>query len=354
MTKNFDNVPAYSAGNLPEQAAKSGAIQTKSQFFTAMRVQVPREIDRVRSELLSEAKLAGEIFYYRYEINDKNSETGKSIVEGPSIGLASCAVRIFGNCFTDVTVEEEREYSWVFKAVFIDLEKGFHCSRIFMQPRPIPLSRSKNLGFAAERKVTIAYQIGQSKAIRNVGILGLPNWLIAHAMEAAKSSVADTSAGEAGKKKLDAVIKYFSGIGVSKDDLGRFLGMSDSGSWGDDQIARLREAASTINQGVVTVDEIFHPEKEAESEREPVANDYRQTQSLKSDPPEMPGLTPADQQTYDAYNECMFSDDEHDKAEVLSDLKAAGYVSIANDLEQERKKFSRKKDGGKTNSAMRL
>jgi len=298
---DFQNVPAYTSGNLPE-IAKTGAIQTKNEYFTAQRVQVPREIEIVRSQLLAEARFAGEDFYYSFEIKTKH---GPQIIEGPSIGLASSATRLYRNCFTDIFLEEEKEYSWVFKAVFVDLENGFHCSRIYVQPRPIPLSKSKSLNFADKRKVLMECQSGESKAIRNVAVMGLPGWLLAHAVETAKRSVVESS-GDDSKKKLDSVIRYFDKIGVKPTDLTRFLGGPEK-SWTEFEIAKLRETASTIRQGVATVDEIFHTgEQHQETRRDP------QLDTLKPDPPEIPLLKPADEKTaaaYDRLDDGIFDND---------------------------------------------
>jgi hypothetical protein len=288
---DFQNVPAYTAGNLPE-IAKTGAIQTKTEYFTAQRVQVSREIETVRSQLLTEARFAGEDFYYSFEIKTKH---GPQIIEGPSIGLASSATRLYRNCFTDILMEDEKEYSWVFKAIFVDLENGFHCSRVYVQPRPIPLSKSKNLEFSDKRKLVMECQSGQSKAIRNVAVMGLPGWLLAHAVETAKRAVVESS-GDDSKKKLENVIRYFDKIGVTPTDLTRFLGSPEK-KWAELEIAKLREVASTIRQGVATVDEIFHTVDQHQEMRRD-----QQLDTLKPDPPEMPLLKPADEKTAAAYD----------------------------------------------------
>jgi len=102
-------------------------------------------------------------------------------------------MRCWGNCAVDQQPVIETPTSYIFSAVFIDLEAGTSLSRQFRQ------SRSWRVyGRMDEfRKEDVRFQIGQSKATRNVIISALPRWLIDQGLERAKAGV---------MKKLDSYI----------------------------------------------------------------------------------------------------------------------------------------------------
>jgi hypothetical protein len=144
------------AASSPVLPMDGNAIQqVKTGYTTAIKVQQPRQLVEVTKRLLAEANMAGECFYYGWG-------AGKDRIEGASIGLAMAAARCFGNSAVDVLPVQETPESWIVTAVFVDLE-------------------------TEERKDDIRFQIGQSKAARNVVLNALPKWLIDRAVEEAKA-----------------------------------------------------------------------------------------------------------------------------------------------------------------------
>ena len=106
---------------------QGGALQrTGTGYSTAIRVQEPRNLQIKRKQLLAEARMAGESFYYGWG-------AGKNKVLGPSIGLAMSAARLWGNCAVDMAPVQDTPDSWIFTAQFIDLETGTTISRQFRQ-----------------------------------------------------------------------------------------------------------------------------------------------------------------------------------------------------------------------------
>lgn len=159
--------------------ARGGAIQQiRSSFCTAVAVQKARSLPEVKRKLLEEARLMGEDAYYGWR-------AGKENIEGPSIDLAVAAARCWGNCATDMLPVQDMPDCWIFTAAFIDLETGYTRTRQFRQSKNAIVSgRMDN-----ERKDDIRFQVGQSKAERNVIRKALPSWLINAALEAAKEGV---------------------------------------------------------------------------------------------------------------------------------------------------------------------
>lgn len=169
-----------SAGTALSTMAQTGisAQRTGNQFVTAVRVQVARDLQVKHKQLLTEARLAGESFYYGWGV-------GKDRVLGPSIGLAMAAARVWGNCAVDFAPVQSTEDSWIFTAQFIDLETGFTLARQFRQSKHWSVAGK----YDQERKDDMRFQIGQSKAARNVVVNALPKWLIDAAIREAQNGV---------------------------------------------------------------------------------------------------------------------------------------------------------------------
>ena len=171
----------------PIQQVKNLAIdqvaqQIKTPYATAVMVQRPRELEIVRKRLKDEALIGGEDFYYGWGV-------GKNRIEGASINLAMSAVRAWGNCVILQEPIQDLPDAWVFTSSFVDLETGFTLQRQFRQSKRSSVSGA---GDDNERKDDIRFQIGQSKASRNVALNAMPPSLIREAMETAKSGVRKT------------------------------------------------------------------------------------------------------------------------------------------------------------------
>lgn len=152
--------------------------QIKTPYSTAVSVQVPRELDTVRRRLMDEASIGGEMMYYGWG-------AGKDHIEGPSIHLAMAAARCWGNCAVFPEPVQELPDSWIFTSSFVDLETGFTLQRQFRQSKSSQVFGKHH----EERKSDIRFQVGQSKASRNVVVNALPKSIINEAMAKAKAGV---------------------------------------------------------------------------------------------------------------------------------------------------------------------
>ncbi len=262
-----DNGTVAESAYSEEVVARGGTMQrVQTQHTTAVAVQRPRKLATVNHRLEEEAMLSGERFYYGWG-------AGKDKIEGPSIKLANAAARCWGNCAVELLPIQDLPDAWVFTAIFIDLETGFTTPRQFRQSK-----KHKVYGKHDEaRKDDIRFQIGQSKAIRNVILNALPAGLIDNAMEAAKSGVRnkiekfiadEDKRGGSGKGIVaaqDTILRELAKHGVKEADVFRKLEISERKAITVDRIVILRGDLAALNDGEVRADELFPLEGDAKS-----------------------------------------------------------------------------------------
>ncbi len=158
-----------------------GSLQrVQTDFATAMSVQIPRTLSSVEKRLIEEANIACEAFFYAWG-------AGKDRIEGPTVGLAMSLARTWGNCALQLRPVQDLSDCWIFTACFVDLETGFTLERQFRQSKNWKVYGK----FDEARKDDIRFQIGQSKAVRNVVVNALPRFLVRKAIEQAKRGVRD-------------------------------------------------------------------------------------------------------------------------------------------------------------------
>jgi len=248
------------------EAAQMGLVQTRTEHVTALKVQVPRDLDLLTKDVLKEAAYMGEDFFYAWEQKDKMSPTGKKLVKGLSIDGAMVLLRNFGNDACPCKIVEDTPTHWTFEATFIDYEKGFAIGRPYRQRKT-----EKHGNFDSDRALDIAFQIGVSKAQRNAIDKGIPAWLTRDAMAAA------TDAANKIYTDVPASIarfrKYARKIGVSDMQLQIKIGkmIEETGEmvarpwaeWTPAECVTLAAVFRAIQQQMTTVAEEFPPFEEA-------------------------------------------------------------------------------------------
>lgn len=236
-------------------------------YATAVSVQRPRSIAVVKRRLDEEAMLAGERFYYGWGV-------GKDLIEGPSVKLAMAAARCWGNCAVDMQPVQDLGDSWVFTSVFIDLETGYTLMRQFRMGKNYPVHGKHD----PHRKDDIRFQIGQSKAARNVILNAIPQGLIDAAMDAAKSQVRekinawikqlDEKNGGAGKGlpvAVDIVIKALVKAGATEERILAKLEIVDRKAIDVERLVILRGNLSALDDGEATHEELFPSQSQAQA-----------------------------------------------------------------------------------------
>jgi hypothetical protein len=250
--KSFSG-PKESAQILP--AIGTTALQTKTTYNTAVSVREPRNMVKIRDNVLLEAQLAGEGFFYRWVV--KNRKTGKKkVIEGPTIDLAMCLARNYGNAAIEVEMQETTSH-YVFTAALIDLETGFTSPRLFKQRK----SQSMGDKYDKDRQSDIVFQIGQSKAIRNAIIKSMPGWLVDRAIQVAKDAELKTIKPEHLAEAREKVVAFFEGYGISRERLERKLEKPIEQMTAQD-VLDMRGEARAIKDGHITPRELFPDEED--------------------------------------------------------------------------------------------
>jgi hypothetical protein len=213
----------------------------------AQPVAVHRDEQKILQKLSTLAAAAGTDWFYRFPVRKK--EGGQDWIEGPSIKLANDVARIFGN-----NVNEVREIdvgdAWVFYARFTDIETGFSMERAYRQRKSQASMRTRD----TDRQLDIAYQIGQSKAIRNCIVNSLQIYAD-YAFEQARDSLVD-KIGKNLEGWRKRTLERLAEIPVELPRVERAIGRSAK-EWLAPNIAQIVAMVKSIADGMATVDEVF-------------------------------------------------------------------------------------------------
>jgi len=272
MTKNYEGAEVYNGeetaiinknGELSfeEELLNQGRALVKSNlgFQQVMKVQKPRNIDMVMANIIKEAKFAKKTFYYSWKTNNKDGTQGR--VEGGSIGLAMSIARNMQNNAIITDVFEDRSH-YIFTATFIDLENNFAVQRSFRQSKGANAGATNKM--VKERAEDNVFQIGQSKAIRNSVLSGVPKWMVSKAIEEAKAAEKEQISQKDIEEGKIAAINEFKQIGVSEDMLVSKFGVKSL--WTYDDLVSMSGLLNAIEDKVTNIANEFdipEPEKPA-------------------------------------------------------------------------------------------
>ena len=225
----------------------TGAMQVRTQYSTAVHVIKPRNLQEVLRKCLEEAAIAGEDFYYSWK-------QGGEIIEGLTIGCATAMVRNFGNCAVDCRVEDFGS-AYLYYAAFIDLETGFNLVRPFRQSKEGPKKKDGTETYKGDRGKDIVFQIGVSKATRNVALNAVPKWLSEKVFDKAKENVTKKIADMGIEKARIMVSKKAAAIGIPLPRIEMIYGKE--ASWDIEGIVQISSALRAVEDGIESVDSLF-------------------------------------------------------------------------------------------------
>lgn len=226
----------------------TASLNTLEQVHGAQPVAVRRDDGEVLHKLKVLAAAAGENWYYRFPVRNKQKGT-TDWIEGPSIKLANDLARIYGNCEVDCRAQDIGDH-WLFHARFIDIETGFSLTRPFQQRK-----NASKMGGDDDRRLDIAFQIGSSKAIRNVVVNALQTFSD-FAFEEARNSLVDRIGKRLEEYRSRTVEKLSAKIDIRRVEavVGR-----PSKEWLAPDIARVIATARAIEDGMASYDDAFPP-----------------------------------------------------------------------------------------------
>ncbi len=168
MTDFFDDIDddqPIDPGQAP--VPQNIEIKTANGNVGAVRVAVPRRLPDVLKAIDDCAQQFGHTWLYSIPFKKKLRDGSEitQLVEGPTIGCALDVARCYGNCNINCERVEETKDGWIFHAEFLDIETGFRITRPFRQRKSQNIG---NMGGDKARAEDVVFQIGASKAMRNV------------------------------------------------------------------------------------------------------------------------------------------------------------------------------------------
>lgn len=214
----------------------------------------PRDHEKVLSELRLLASVGADTLYYSIPV--KNKDGTATNIEGPSIKMANMLLSVYGNCGVDVKVTETSD-AWIFAATFVDAEKGHVLRRLYRQRKG-----QQSLKTDAGRQEDIAFQIGQSKAIRNVVVNALSIYCD-FAMDHARQGLIEKVKKFPGPY-YDRILRRLKELNVDPMRVARWVGHGvDEWKQRPDVMAQIIAALQGINEGIAKPDEVWPAEKPA-------------------------------------------------------------------------------------------
>ncbi len=231
-------------------AQAAGLARTQTAGTQSLIRVEPRVIKKVEQAALQEATLLGASAFYGWG-------AGKDRIEGPAWPLTKSLMRIYGNCSLDMEPVQDLPDAWVFTARAVDHETGYSISRQFRQSKRWVVHGR----FDDARKDDIRFQIGQSKALRNVALAFLPEWLVDRSMDEAKGGVKAAIEDAVGKHGTDKVLarmlERLKRVGVDEPRLLGAMGVKALAALTIEDLVIIHCGITAVEKGVDSVDEVF-------------------------------------------------------------------------------------------------
>lgn len=287
LTPSFDDIQPR--GDMVPVGGNTMITSTRG-VVTAQRVAVPRNEPMILQKIKANCAAFGTTYVYSWEVNDRRNNR-KVTVEGGTIKLANMLARVYGNCHVGVDVENTPTHT-IFTAIFTDLETGYTLERPFQQRRNQDIGR----GYEAERAADMVFQIGASKAIRNVVLNALPD-LASYAVEESKKALVGWLGNEANRAKALAFVDgVMAEHGIDIKQVEAVVGRVQS-QWTIQNLAKVLMEMRGIADGLTIASEVYPTpeaaaevtERKAQKDRlDDIANGGSKARKPKSDPKPAP------------------------------------------------------------------
>jgi len=229
----------------------------------AIDVAVHRNEVRIFQKLKAIAAAAGDDFFYRFPVRNKDGTT--KWIEGASIKCANAVARTYGNNATRIRSQDNGDH-WIFTAQFYDFETGYVLERQFQQRKS-----QKTMKTDPDRQLDIVFQIGQSKAIRNVinnALCEFTDYAFAEAQQGVVAKV-----GQNMKGYLERVRSRLKELGVDIKRVELAAGRSAE-NWLAPDIARTIAEIQSCNDGMASPDDVWPALDDGTSKERPKREDF--------------------------------------------------------------------------------
>lgn len=243
---------AFETQNLPAtRPAGPQQVIIENRPQGAQVVAVHRTKATVLREIKALASAAGDGWFYRWPVKSKDGS--KDWVEGPSVKCTNAIAREYGNCFV-MTQAIDQGTHWMITARFVDMETGFALERPFQQRK----NQNVGGGMDKDRALDIVFQIGVSKATRNVVANALAEF-VDYGFEEAKSAIV----GRVGKdleKYRARVAQRLIELKVPADRVEAQIGKTID-KWLAPDVARVIAEIQSCQDGMADPDEMWPPKE---------------------------------------------------------------------------------------------
>ena len=241
-------------------------MRIENETMLAVAIQRPRDEAAVIKAALGELELvpedASRAFYsIPYRERQQDGATKLVKVEGPSIKAAMTLARRWGNCSTTARVLHEDAEGFDVEGIFIDLESNFRIARP-MRVGKFFKQRSGSIVLLDPKRQEMAIQAGASKAIRNAILGGLPSYLVSAYDQKARTIVGGKTDAKPDKKILQAILDAFAKWKITQQQLEHYV-EHPLDEWTGRDVADLRGLWNSINDGQVTLEEVFSSRQES-------------------------------------------------------------------------------------------
>lgn len=263
-----------SVGALVPMNRNETTISVQGELVTAQKVAVERDLGKIMARIKILAAGAGMRWFYR--IPFKNNKKGTTdYVEGLTIKGANAVVREYGNCLVTQRVQDMGTH-WVIYARFVDLERGTTYDRPFMQ------RKGQDTGMGdAERRADLVFQIGVSKATRNVLVNALED-LCSYAFEEARSGLQQRiNKNPEGAKKW--IIDKLAELKIDVKRVAAIYGRTPD-HWLVPDMAKIYAEINAIEEGMADATDVYPMIDDKESAKKPEPTPAATTQPAQPEP----------------------------------------------------------------------
>lgn len=231
--------------------------QLEQRPIGAQQLAVKRDPEgKILQSLRTLAAAAGEDWFYRFPVKKKiKDDDGRTrwtqdFIEGPSIKCALTVARRYGNCDVDVRTQDTGEH-WIFYARFVDYENGFSMTRAYQQRKGQQAMNTDNA-----RALDIVFQIGQSKAIRNV-ICNALTFYTDFAFEESRQAIVVKVGKNLESYRAKAVARLTE-LKIEAKRVEAVIGRPVD-KWLAPDVARVIAEIQAVNDGMALADDLYPP-----------------------------------------------------------------------------------------------
>lgn len=261
LTRREYNGSMVQSGMETATAALAAKAQAQVQARYIMALQSPRNPDRARDRLLAEASRPAFAERAVYRV-----PRGGKTISGPSIRMAEAILQAWGNVHTQSAIIYEDSEKMIVAVTATDLETNIThedevvvrkvVERKHVKDGQTVLGERENsygdrvfLVAATDDELFMKSNAAKSKSIRTAGLRLVPRYFIDELIARCEETMQAETA-----KSLPSVrakmVGWFGELGVSKTELGKFLGYSPDQATVED-MARLRGLGTAIKDGEV-------------------------------------------------------------------------------------------------------